>query len=323
MKRLSAVLTVLMLILLPWAAVAQANGTLTARFIYNGGGSDQPLANAYAYLKNSSAKPRGRYYQMAQYMLGPTDANGNLSVSAPAGTYFVRLTRRAPLTAAPASGQMYGPPRPGDYTWGGTHSLITITDGSVVSLGTVYANIAGSAPFGAPITITGRVTKGGVAQAGYFVYASQSLCAFGWQNGCQGGIDADTNGTVSHWCQSSVVPSGCPGTKYLAQSRTDSNGNYTIIAGSPGTYYVFAQPFPGCQSNYDYHAYDSNWYYVSFYTTATAWDPAPSCAACICGGQYYASCPDTFGPSQGSAPLCYSDCPVNVTGAGANVNIAW
>ena len=322
MKRLSEVFTVLMLAVLLWAAAAQANGTLTATFIYNGGGSNQPLANAYVYLQNGSTTPRGQYYQKAQYMLGPTNGSGYLSVSVPNGTYYMRFMRRAPLSSTPTSAQLIGQPRPGDYTAGGPSSFITVTTGSVINLGTVYANVAGSSLFGVPITISGKVTAGGVPQAGYFVYATKTQCSFGWQNGCQGGayswVDYYTP-VITNWCQSSVFPSGCTGVKYPAQSRTDSNGNYKINVTSPGTYYVFAQPNPRSRSNYcEYCQYNTY-----FNSTATAWDPAPSCAGVICGGQYYATSPNNFSPSQGNSPLCYSDCPVTVTGAGATVNISW
>ena len=330
MKKTFVALSVLALGVVLFAGMAKANGTLTATFIYNGSGSNQPLGNAYVYLQNGSLPIiQGKYSRSAQYIFGPTNSSGHLSASVPNGTYYVRLRRSAPLSSTPGSSQVYGPPRAGDYTgnYGGpTTSAITVTTGSVIDLGTVYASIIGPSIFGAPVTISGTVTAGGHPVAGYFVYATKTQCSFGWQNNCQGGVSSWLDyytPVISSSCQSSVFPSGCNGTKYLAQSATGSNGNYTIYLTNPGTYYVIAQPHPGSQSNACggsggcpsvYGDYGSRTYASS----ATPWDPAPSCAACICGGQYYANCSEHTGTA-----LCYSACPVTVATGQNTVNISW
>lgn len=320
-----------LVVLLVSAGAAMANGTLTVTFVYNGSGSSQALTNAYLYLQSGPA-PHG-VYRKARYILGPTDTNGSLSVSVPDGSYDVLLMRRAPLSSTPASSQMYGPPRQGDYT---AISYINVTDGSNVNLGTVYATVFGTSLFGTPITITGTVTHGGNPVKGYFVFATTSQCSFGWQNGCGGqetcfsgsGCCLGANGIIpgcyagSGGCRSSVYPSGCQGEKYPAIAPTDSNGNYTINLSSPGTYYVFAEHQPGSPPSAHAHSVENNpstsyYYDGSASGWVPAWDPAPSCAAAICGGQSYSS----YSQYTGTA-LCYSDCPVTVNG-NTTVNIAW
>ncbi len=160
------------------AAVAMANGTINATVLYSG-----------------QLSPRELFFQSGAGVYGYSDSNGNISVSVPEGTYYVRITRRAGSVSA------WGPPYPGDYIWGASN----------------------------PRTIT--VTTGGSG--------------------------------------------GCPSVY----------GDY-----GPRTYA----------------------------SSATPWDPAPSCAACICGGQYYANCSGHTGTA-----LCYSDCPVTVTTGQNTVNISW
>ncbi|MDA8325432.1 MAG: hypothetical protein M0033_04370, partial [Nitrospiraceae bacterium] len=201
-----------------------ANGTITATFIYNGSGINQPLAGAYVYLH---AYPLGapimeKYFRKAQYILGPSDANGNISVSVPEGIYHIRITRRAPLSSTSTQAQAYGPPRSGDYTWhmAGSSSTITVTTGSVTTLGTIYAQIfSGSAP----IAISGQVTDHnyGYGDSGLFVMATTTFIRPG-------------------------LPRSYPlsGPKYPAGQPTDSNGNYVIKLKNPGTYYVYALSQP-------------------------------------------------------------------------------
>ncbi len=213
-KRIFIVLVMLALATVLFAGTAMANGTITATFIYNGSGINQPLAGAYVYLH---AYPQGapimeKYFRAAQYILGPSDANGNISVSVPEGIYHIRITRRAPLSAIPTQAQAYGPPRSGDYTWhmAGSSSTITVAAGSAINLGTVYAQVFNSAP----IAISGQVFSN-CPTCPFFVMATTTLIHPG-------------------------VYYPQPGIKYPAEAPTDSNGNYTIILRNPGTYYIYA-----------------------------------------------------------------------------------
>ena len=219
-KRIFIVLVMLALATVLFAGTAMANGTITATFIYNGSGVNQPLAGAYVYLH---AYPLGapimeKYFRKAQYILGPSDANGNISVSVPDGAYRIMLIRRAPLSATPTQAQSYGPPRDGDYTWhlAGNSPSVTVTTDSAINLGTVYASI-----FSGPITISGRVMgASGKALAGWFVKATIVPC------------------TGASQCPS--CSNQCGSVRYPALFPTDSNGNYIVKLKNTGTYYVYA-----------------------------------------------------------------------------------
>ncbi len=79
-------------------------GTINATVLYNG----QPLQNAYLYLQGSIPyAPRDFYRQPAAFIAvnNPSDANGILSAEVPAGTWYVRITKRA------GNSSVYGPPR--------------------------------------------------------------------------------------------------------------------------------------------------------------------------------------------------------------------
>ena len=160
-----------------FAGVAMANGTLTATFLYNGTGVNQPLDHAYVYLHSGSQlSPREKYFKSAQYLLGPTNASGYISASVPEGVYHVRFIRRAPLGTTPTQSQVYGPPKTGDYTWdygGPVAATITVTTGSAINLGTVYAAL-----FNEPSTISGRITslQNGTPISGWFVMAAAQPC---------------------------------------------------------------------------------------------------------------------------------------------------
>ncbi len=228
MKKWLAVFISFTISILLSSGAAMANGTITATFIYNGSGVNQPLSGAYVYLH--TYPPLGspimqRYFRNAQYILGPSDANGNISVSVPEGTYRIRITRRAPLTSTPTQSQAYGPPRTGDYTWYDPGATVTVATGSVVNLGTVYAQVFGSAP----ITITGRLLSGSnYPIPGYFVYATFSPCTIGSRQ--------------RHW-------GSCP-TEYPAILPTDANGNFTIYLRDPGTLYIYGSARPhGAEDN--------------------------------------------------------------------------
>ena len=226
MKKWLAVFTIFMLAGALFAGTAMANGTLTATFLYNGSGIDQPLDHAYIYLQSAQLSPREKYFKNAQYVFGPTNSSGYISASVPNGTYHVRLTRRAPLGTAPTQSQAYGPPNNGDYTWNYTGATITVNTGSVINLGTVYAAL-----FNKPITISGRVTslQYGTPISGWFVMATAQPCV----------IVPDYNNYSAQ--------GECPGVKYAAQLPTDSNGNYSIKIRTPGTYYVYIMNRPGRQ----------------------------------------------------------------------------
>ncbi len=256
MKKWFSVLAVFMFAFLFFAAAAGATGTLTATFMYNGSG----IAGAYIYLHTypSGTPIMGEYFRSAQYVLGPSDSNGNFSVNnVPAGTYRVRITRRAPLTASiPTLAQAYGPPRTGDYTWYDAGSTITVTNGSVTSLGSVYATIF--APGAAPITVPGKVTSGRSPASGWFVMATTAPCKDSTTDcggaGCWSGRYDACNGGA-----------GGSAVRYPAQQLTDSNGNYTIKLANPGTYYIYAMPSPGATAGSEVPASTcSNW--------VTVWD---------------------------------------------------
>ncbi len=221
------------------AGVAMANGTLTATFLYNGSGVNQPLDHAYVYLQSGTKiNPKEKYFSSPLLILGPTDANGNISASVPEGKYYVRFTRRAPLTSTPTQAQTYGRPNIGDYTWNygaPVAPTITVTTGSVINLGTVYATL-----FGEPITVSGRVFKsdGSTPVPGAFVKATTQICQELYYNYCHS-IQA------SGVCERPNGPTANCGTKYPAQNLTDANGNYTIKLKNPGTYYIYACSTPG------------------------------------------------------------------------------
>ncbi|MDA8171159.1 MAG: carboxypeptidase-like regulatory domain-containing protein [Nitrospiraceae bacterium] len=284
MKKWLVILSVLALWAALFAGIAEADGTLAATFVYNGSGVSQPLSGAYVYLH---AYPQGtpimqEYFRNAQYVLGPSDANGNISVSVPEGTYRMMIMRRAPLSATPTQAQAYGPPRGGDYTWYSVGSTVTITTGSVINMGTLYASI-----FGQPVTISGAV-KGasGKALAGWFVKATIAPCKWEFKN--------------------TAAANDCGPVKYAALSPTDSNGNYTIKIKTPGTYYVYACPGPGdtCRGypQYPYTAANYLNYNGGF----------PTCSTAV---NVQVAFIDNYNPA-------YWNCPISVSGSVANVNVS-
>ena len=201
---------------------AEANGTLKATFKDTNGNL---LSYTYLYLRAASnPSPMEKYFSPADLIYGPF-SNGNVSASVPAGTYKVRLTRRAqtPLT------RPYGPPEGNDYTWS-PHTSITITNNQTKQLGTQIASTIGTSP----IIITGVVKHAttGAPLPGKYVRAQLEPCIEGdfphyyaedWEN------------YVDDW----VIPNYC-GTPAIfpAQTKTDANGNYTILLRNPGTYYI-------------------------------------------------------------------------------------
>ncbi|MDA8171172.1 MAG: hypothetical protein M0Z48_05000 [Nitrospiraceae bacterium] len=285
MKKRLPVFIGLMLAAVLFAGMAEANGTLTATFMYNGSGVGQPLSGAYVYLH--AYPPLGapimqKYFRNAQYVFGPTGANGSISASVPNGIYRVRLVRRAPLGSTPTV--VYGPPNPGDYTWYSPGSTITVSNGSVSNLGAIYATIFG-APSAPPVSITGQVTDAsGTPRAGWFVIAAESPCIAGYY----------------YW----GVATQC-GIKHPAPQLTGQNGNYTIKLSSPGTYYLYAMPSPA----YGYNAWQAF--------------PAATCSSCMdMYGTYWSSCSQCI--TTGSwAIACYPYCPVSVGSGGqlTGVNI--
>ena len=235
-------------------------GTITATFLLDSDGVTTPLTNAYIYLqKGSQLPPREQYYENAQYILGPSDANGNLSVNVPAGAYYVLIRQESGSHYAGTSCynyygafcSYYGPPVPGDYVWHSGSPAITVAGAQTVNLGTVYASI-----FGQPMTVSGTV-KGasGKPLAGWAVKAATVPCESG-------------NWAYAHSFNE------CGAVKYPAW--TDANGNYTITIKDPGTYYVYASP----ALNF------ANTNYPGGYPTCTT---AVGCEAC--GDYYYFNCP--------------------------------
>ncbi len=213
-------------------AQSGSNGMLTATLLYqDAGGVVHPIDNAYAYLQGGNQlSPREKYFRNAPYIVGPTNANGYISASVPAGTYHLRLLRRAPLGTTPAQSQLYGPPRAGDYTWNFVGPTVSIGAGKAVNFGAAYASTFG------PITITGRVynSSTGQAKAGWYVKASTQQC--------QDVESCEYCGGPQYYISD---PNANCGTKYPAQNLTDANGNYTIKLKNPGTYYIYACQNPG------------------------------------------------------------------------------
>jgi len=240
MKRWLTVFSVFVLCVVFSAGMAEANGTLTATFGYeSSGGTFVPLSNAYVYLQVYGGPPIiEKYFRSAEYIYGPTNASGSISASVPEGSYKVRITRRVPLATTPtATGPtgIYGPPNSGDYTWlmgesGGISSFITVTTGSVINLGTVYATTFGSAG----LMISGTV-KGasGAVLSGWAVKATNEPCYSGnWNSG------------------SAYSANQCGTLRYPA--FTNASGQYSIPIPTTGTYYLYAAPHLGQFVNFNY-----------------------------------------------------------------------
>ncbi len=209
MKKWPAVFIVLMFAAVLWAASAAANGTITATVLYNG----QPVSGAYVYLMSGSQlSPRELYYQNASAIAGPSDSSGNISASVPAGTYYIRITKKT------GSVSYLTPPYPGDFVWiyTGNPPEVTIANNATVALGTVNTTAYET------ITITGTV-KGasGKPLAGWAVKAATQPCESG-------------NWAYAHSFNE------CGTSKHPAW--TDANGNYAITLMNTGTYYVYASP---------------------------------------------------------------------------------
>ncbi len=193
---------------------AEANGTLTLHFQYmNSSEVAVPLAYAYVYLHVSSeSPPMEKYFSAADYIFGPSDATGLITASVPAGSYYVRVTRRNTSVMPP---NPLGPPLSGDYTWMQA-TPITISNNATTNLGTLTSNY-----FGSTITITGTITNGatGAPLPGRYVRAQTEPCITGDDNGGN--------------------PNYCGPDKFAAVTPTSANGSYTIQLRTPGTYYVY------------------------------------------------------------------------------------
>jgi len=203
---------------------AEANGTLTLKFQYvNSSGVAVPLSWAYVYLHDASeSPPMEKYFSEADYIFGPSDQTGTITASVPAGSYYVRITRRNTSAMPP---NPLGPPLNGDYTWMQTN-LITISNNVTTNLGTQTSTF-----FGQTISITGAITNAatGAPLPGRYVRAQTVPCIVG---------DADTN------------PNYCGPEKFAALTPTDANGKYTIQLRTPGTYYIYESSCIGDSYSY-------------------------------------------------------------------------
>ncbi len=192
---------------------AEANGTLTLKFQFVGSsGVAVPLSYAYVYLHSASAPPpMEKYFSQADYIFGPSDSNGSITASVPAGSYYVRITRRNTSVMPP---NPLGPPLNGDYTWMQA-TPITISDNVTTDLGTKTSTF-----FGSTITITGTITNAasGAPLSGRYVRAQTEPCITG-----------------SYYSS----PNYCGSEKFAALTPTDANGKYTIQLRTPGTYYLY------------------------------------------------------------------------------------
>jgi len=228
---------------------ADANGTLKITFKSNDG---TPMSYTYLYLRDgNAAPPMEKYLSMADSIYGPF-SNGNVSVSVPAGTYKVRVTRRGstPLT------RPYGPPILEDYTWS-PHASITITDGVTTNLGTQYAGTFGTSA----IVISGTVLNSttGAPLVGKYIRAQSQPCIEGYFPHYYAD---DYANYMDMW----VEPNHCGPDKYMAQAQTDANGNYTIFLRNAGTYYII-------ESNQIYG--EDKWQEITGNRSVTGWEVGP------------------------------------------------
>jgi len=192
---------------------AEANGTLTLKFQYvNSSGVAVPLYYAYVYLRSASeSPPMEKYFSEPDYIMGPSDTTGTITTSVPAGSYYIRVTRRNTSAFPP---NPLGPPLIGDYTWYQTQP-ITISNNVTTNLGTQTSTF-----FGSSITITGALTNAatGAPLPGRYVRAQSQPCIVG---------------------SSTVYPNYCGPDKFAALTPTDANGKYTLQLRTPGTYYLY------------------------------------------------------------------------------------
>ncbi len=205
---------------------AEAAGSLTVTFKDKNG---SPLAYAYVYLRSAvNEPPMEKYFSPADLVSAPSPSSGVITVSnIPEGDYYVRITRRNPL-----SSRWIGPPEIGDYTWNQAKP-ITIRTNQITNLGTKVAWTFGSTP----VSISGKVTQSGSGNplVGRYVRLQIGEC-----------IEGDYTGYDGGWGEPWTDPNYCNGRsagKKLAYQRTDANGNYAIFLrdpGPPGTqYYLY------------------------------------------------------------------------------------
>ena len=200
-------------------SLAGGSGTLTVTFKYkDNSGFEQPLSGAYIYLHEASKKPPlEKYFVNTPYIYGISSPTGFIGVIVPEGRYYIRITKRDPLSG---NTNKLGPPEPTDYTWSQT-TPITISANVTTNLGVIYAD-----PL--PITVTGVITSyfSGVPVAGRYVRAQTVPC-----------YDDGYNDNVNQ----------CGPVKFLALQRTGADGRFTIKLRDPGTYYIYQT---NCLSNY-------------------------------------------------------------------------
>ena len=204
------------------------------------------LDDAYVYLQDQGTLNMLKYFSPAAYILGPSDPNGNISVSVPDGTYHAMIMRRAQI--ANATGVQYGPPMTGDYIWTGT---ITVADGSAINLGDIQAQ-----PFGQEATISGTL----VPCASGSVYRGQQTCQTLGSGTLQNYFvfaDPGECGPYNYGVAqcSDMAPASAP---------TDANGNFTIHLRAPGYYYIYATPYPEEPAQYMINALNNNPYSISW-----------------------------------------------------------
>ncbi len=224
MKRWTALISVVVLSTMFLLSRAKANGMLTLKFQYvDSNGVATPLSLAYVYLHDASAlPPMEQYFSQADYIFGPSDSTGAITASVPAGSYYLRITRRN-TTGTPNT---LGPPMKGDYTWFQAVPII-ISNNLTTNLGTVNSTF-----FGSPITISGTITNSstGAPLPGRYVRAQSQPCITG---------------------SYSTSPNYCGPDKFAALTPTDANGNYTLQLKTPGNSYLYQSSCIG--NTYDYY----------------------------------------------------------------------
>ncbi len=222
MKQWFTLLSLAVLISIFSTGIAEANGTLTFNFRYkDGNGVETVLPYAFVYLQDGTKDPpMEKNFTHALYVLWGSLSNGLYNISVPAGTYYIRITQRNPLENGRL--QPEGPPKSGDYTWRQI-TPITVSDNTVIDLGTVYANL-----FDPGIEITGTVKNvSGAPLSGRYVRAQTVPC---YTDGYNYNINR------------------CGPDKYLALRQTDAEGKYTLFLKTPGTYYVYISSCLGDES---------------------------------------------------------------------------
>jgi hypothetical protein len=198
-----------------------AAGYISGTIVYKdpATGAESPVTLAFLYLHSASQPPQmEKFYSVADQVMGNTTTIGTFNWQVPAGTYYIRITKRMNNTVA--SWRQYGPPEEGDLTWM-QPTPIVVPDSGTVSLGKIYARVYSTSP----VTITGKVkTAAGAPLQARYVRAQTQPCLP--PVNCVNGV-----------CQQ--PGNQCGQDKFLALRRTAADGSYTLMLAQGGTYYIY------------------------------------------------------------------------------------